>query len=323
MFFKPKRRLGFTLIELLVVIAIIAILIALLLPAVQQAREAARRTQCKNNLKQIGLALHNYHDVYRTFPPGYIARGVSQTAMAAMESGPGFAWSLMILPQFDQAPLYESLDLHANAVDSANLAVVQSAALPMFRCPSDTGPEQFEVTANGTAIQLPASNYPGVLGYGNLSVSPGSASGVFFRNSSVRIRDITDGTTNTFLVGERRSEHDFIDALTPVASNSTWYAAIPGATRPAGMMMPAMQEAQTSLILGHVGQDALTTPMVMPAMQHTPNSTNHIANFSSRHTGGAQFLLCDGSVHFLSENADYSIFRNMGEKNDGNVVGEF
>lgn len=320
---QNKKRFGFTLIELLVVIAIIAILIALLLPAVQQAREAARRTQCKNNLKQIGLALHNYHDVFRVFPPGYISRGVNSTAMAAMETGPGFAWSVMILPQFDQAPLYSALDLGVNATNASNLAIVQTAGLPMFRCPSDPAPETFEVTAGGVNIELPSSNYPGVLGYGNLSMSPGNASGVFYRNSSVRMRDITDGTTNTFLVGERKAKHDFIDSLTAVDSNSTWYAAIPGATRPGGMAMAMMTEAQTSLILGHVGQDAMTTPMTMPAMRHTPNSTNHIANFSSQHTGGAQFLLCDGSVHFLSENADYSIFRNMGEKSDGNVVSEF
>jgi len=314
------QKRGFTLIELLVVIAIIAILIALLLPAVQQAREAARRTQCKNNLKQIGLALHNYHDVHRTFPPGYIARGIPPTAMAAMERGPGFAWSVMILPQFDQAPLYSQLDTKLDAVDPLNLSVIADVGLPMFRCPSDPAKERFTVTANGTDIELPTSNYPAVLGYGNMTMSPGQATGAFYRNSSVRMRDITDGTSNTFLVGERKAKHDFVPSMMAVDSNTTWYAAVPGATRPAGMMMMSMQEAQSSLVLGHVGQDAM---MSMPAMHHNPNSTNHIANFSSQHIGGSQFLLCDGSVHFLGENADYSVFRNMGEKDDGNVLGEF
>ncbi|MFG0295400.1 MAG: DUF1559 domain-containing protein, partial [Maioricimonas sp. JB045] len=110
-----SRRRGFTLIELLVVIAIIAILVALLLPAVQQAREAARRSQCKNNLKQIGLALHNYHDTHGSFPPGYIARYVSATDPASAETGPGFAWGTMILPFLDQSPTYNQLNFSLDA----------------------------------------------------------------------------------------------------------------------------------------------------------------------------------------------------------------
>lgn len=316
-----RTRTGFTLIELLVVIAIIAILIALLLPAVQQAREAARRTQCKNNLKQIGLALHNYHDIFSTFPPGYTARGVNAGDPVSSETGPGFAWSFAILPQIDQANLVNSIDTNLNADDAGNLAIAQSTVLAQFLCPSDPAPTFFSPASTGVAtVELPSSSYPGIFGYGSVTMNAGQSTGVFYRNSRTKFRDITDGTSNTFCVGERRHQHDFVDGATPVESHSTWYAAIPGLTRSAGMtgMMSTLEEGPGSMILGHVGQT-----MGAIQMHSNPNQTNHVVHFSSQHTGGVQFLLCDGSVHFLSENADYSIFRNLGEKGDGNVLGEF
>lgn len=312
----PRAKRGFTLIELLVVIAIIAILISLLLPAVQQAREAARRTQCKNNLKQLGLALHNYHDVHGSFPPGYFARNVSATDMAAAETGPGFAWGVAILPFLDQQNLFNEIDFTLDAEDAANLPSGQTV-LNGFLCPTDPAPRVFALPS-GT--ELAASNYVGIYGYGSVSMAPGSGTGVFYRNSSTRIRDITDGTSNTICIGERMHEHDNVDALAQVDANSTWYAAIPASPRPAGMVMVAMMEQSPSLVLGHVGQDAMGP---MPAMHHTPNNTNHIVNFSSNHTGGVQFLLCDGSVHFMSENIHYDTFRYMGERADGQILGEF
>ncbi len=320
-----SRGRGFTLIELLVVIAIIAILIALLLPAVQQAREAARRTQCKNNLKQIGLALHNYHDIFNTFPPGYTARGVLESDPVTAETGPGYAWSFAILPQIDQANMVNSIDTNLDANDPANLALAQETVLNGFLCPSDPAPSFFDVTdGNGTAIRMPSSNYVGIFGYGSVTLNAGRSTGVFYRNSRTKFRDITDGTSNTFCVGERRAKHDFVDGASPVNANSTWYAAIPGVTRSAGMMgiMASLTEGPSSMILGHVGQ-TMTMAGTPIQMHSNPNQTNHIVHFSSQHPGGVQFLLCDGSVHFLSENTDYSIFRHLGEKNDGNVLGEF
>lgn len=316
-----RLRPGFTLIELLVVIAIIAILIALLLPAVQQAREAARRTQCRNNLKQIGLALHNYHDVYITFPPGYTARGVIAADPVTAETGPGYAWSFAILPQIEQASLTAAIDTNLNAAVAANLAAVNAAALTSFLCPSDPSSPKFDVVdGSGNTLTLPTSNYPGIFGYGSVTMNAGTGTGVFYRNSRIRFRDITDGTSNTICVGERRSEHEFVNGAGKIAANSTWYAAIPGVTRPAGMggMMASMTEGPGSMILGHVGQT-----MGMMQMHSNPNQTNHIVHFSSQHEGGVQFLLCDGSVHFLSENVDYNTFRHLGERADGNVLGEF
>ena len=323
---RSQPRRGFTLIELLVVIAIIAILVALLLPAVQQAREAARRSSCKNNLKQIGVALHNYHDTFKVLPPGYIVRNISASAMASMEAaqgGPGFAWGTMILPQLEQAPLYDSMNFNLNSTDSPNIGLA-TTSLSVFLCPSDPAPLTFSVTdGSSNTYQLASANYVGVLGYGNVSMTPGkpAGKGVFYRNSSTKLRDLTDGTSNCMMVGERASTHNFVQGAPAVAANSTWYAAIPDVQRPAGMGM--MTEWQGSLVLGHVGQPAMTSPMVMPAMNHTPNTTNHIVNFSSPHTGGIQFLMADGSVHFLSENIFYDTYRELGEINDGNVLGEF
>lgn len=314
--FNPRAKRGFTLIELLVVIAIIAILISLLLPAVQQAREAARRTQCKNNLKQIGLALHNYHDVHLTFAPGYIARAINQSDPATAETGPGFAWGTLILPYLDQQNVFSQIDFNLDAIDPANL-ILGEQVLNQFLCPTDPSPKTFDLPSGTT---LGASNYVGIFGYGNVSMAAGNGNGVFYRNSSIRIGDISDGTSTTICVGERMHEHDNVPALTKVDSNSTWYAAIPGTPRPAGMAMAMMMEQSPSLVLGHVGQDAMG---MMAAMHHTPNHTNHIVNFSSNHTGGVHFLLCDGSVHFMSESIDYGTFRKLGERSDGSIVGEW
>ncbi|MDA0282986.1 MAG: DUF1559 domain-containing protein [Planctomycetota bacterium] len=331
---RTRVRRGFTLIELLVVIAIIAILIALLLPAVQQAREAARRSQCRNALKQIGLALHNYSDVHSTLPPGYVSGGVSMTDPASAETSLGFSWATMILPFADQAPLYEHFDFSEDSDEDHNLEHGQTS-LAMFRCPSDPSGERFTMVDSGGAVindslgdpmELATSNYVGIIGYGSLSMTPGNPAGkgILYRNSSVRFRDITDGTSNTIMAGERASQHQF-DANNPsmmVAANSTWYAAIPGiAARSAGMMMmPAMTEASSSLILGHVGQPAM---MGMMQMHSVHNNTNHIVHFSSRHVGGAHFLLADGHVVFLNENINYDTFRFLGTRYDGEQLGDF
>lgn len=321
MFFSqnPRRvRRGFTLIELLVVIAIIAILIALLLPAVQQAREAARRSTCKNSLKQIGLALYNYHDTHSTYPPGYIARGVVSTDPASSETGSGFAWGVMLLPFLDQAPLYNQLNLNLDATVSPNIGLANQK-VPIFRCPSDTNQGVFSVTDGSNTYQLSSANYVGVFGYGSLTLTPGNPEqkGILYRNSNVRVRDVIDGTSNTIVAGERSHQHQFVGVTNVIQADSTWYAAIPNVTRPAGMTMASMTEGPASLILGHVGQSA---PM---AMHHPPNTTNHIANFSSKHEGGAHFLLGDGAVRFLSENMSYQIFQNLGMIADGNPIGEF
>ena len=339
----PRRadrvRRGFTLIELLVVIAIVAVLMAILLPAVQSARSAARRTQCRNNLKQIGLALSNYEEQMRVYPPGYVARNVARSEPAAAETGPGFAWSAMLLPFLDRAGIHSQIDFDGNATDADSLQASRDT-VPLFLCPSDSAPDAFDLIVGTAVYTLPRSNYAGMYGYGDITARPGSPfpRGLLYRNSDVRSGDITDGASNTIAVAERAYEHDFEDGEPPVIAATTWYAAIPGAQRPSGMTMPAMgggmmmmpPEGSASLVLGHVGQmmtmggggmGGMGGGMTMQ-MHHTPNTTNHIVNFSSHHPGGIHYLMADGSVRFLSEDIEYSTFRYLGQIDDGQIVGE-
>lgn len=199
----PKRaKKGFTLIELLVVIAIIAILIALLLPAVQQAREAARRSQCKNNLKQIGLALHNYHDVHKTLPPGVTVAGTGVSNH--------LSWTFHVLPFFDQAPLFKKFDskqhyLHANNTTAAGPLV--QTILTAARCPSDAGPDQDTNGSSSGSDMMGLSNYVGNYGVGmpDFGVDMKRMQGIMGANTRVRFRDIKDGTSNVIFVAERRN----------------------------------------------------------------------------------------------------------------------
>ena len=222
------RARGFTLIELLVVIAIIAILIALLLPAVQQAREAARRTQCKNNLKQLGIALHNYHDIYKMFPMGDAAPWQNNNANSVVDGNhESWGWSAMILPQIEQASLFSQLDVNGRELHRAFLDIgptdldALDAAFPpitAYQCPSDTtGPRlkagmDRQHFGNGDAgvstnWRPPTSNYIGMVGIADTRIpnhrNDRRPRGSFFRHSSLRFRDFIDGSSNTIMVGER------------------------------------------------------------------------------------------------------------------------
>jgi prepilin-type N-terminal cleavage/methylation domain-containing protein/prepilin-type processing-associated H-X9-DG protein len=350
---RSANRRAFTLIELLVVIAIIAILIALLLPAVQQAREAARRTQCKNNLKQIGLAMHNYHDVYGTFPPGYINQlngNISDTASyssAIAAERCAWGWGAFILPQIDQAPTFNQLQVGTIRLKDAlqpggpqdRLAVLQQP-LAAFRCPSDTAPGVNNIKrlhdATGTLQNTATSNYivnnssrrwhsqapdvnccawntgPGLNEMSQWGANGVGATGVFWRNSSMRMRDIMDGSSNTLLAGER-----------------AWQL-----NNPVG----GVYACRAGLIYGTDIRNEQSTihPVLGSTTSHLNAQTNECnKGFSSRHEGGAQFVLCDGSVRFISENIDQnnrhsggteepdSIYENLAARDDGNVIGEF
>ncbi|MBX3441175.1 MAG: DUF1559 domain-containing protein [Planctomyces sp.] len=303
-----SRKRGFTLIELLVVIAIIAILVALLLPAVQQAREAARRTQCRNNLKQIGLALHNYHDNFRCFPSGWIGVDPVTRLPSAHEGVNGAAWGAMILPQIDQAPLYNLFNSHVGIEDPLNEPFRRSY-LTVFNCPSDAGaPQEWEIEEEGhpgdVICRLTTANYIGSFGTvelhdcenapGNFPVTPQGqcvSDGVFYHNSKVQIRDIIDGTTNTIMTGERKS-------VANLGWLSTWS--------------------------GRVAEGEEAFQRVLGSMDHTPNHPSaHFEDFSSYHIGGAHFLLGDGSVRFVNENIDEALYKALGTIQGGEVVGEF
>ncbi|MDX1966605.1 MAG: DUF1559 domain-containing protein [Planctomycetaceae bacterium] len=306
---QKTARQGFTLIELLVVIAIIAILIALLLPAVQQAREAARRSQCVNKLKQLGLALHNYHDTFNTFSPGWI--GV-QGGVHNTEGNSGFGWGAHILPQIDQGPLYGRLNFNRECYDPAFNAVAMSSVLSAFRCPSDPSPETWMLAEEGNpsniVATLPTANYVanfGTQGYEDLCEDPPypaaqcQGDGVFYHNSATRMRDLVDGTSNTILLGEHKTDtRAETIAVSGLAWHSTWVGLVAGG------------EEASARFLG--------------VSDHTPNHPSlHIDDYSSWHTGGVHFLFADGRVRFVNENVDYVLFQGVATRAGNEVLGEF
>ena len=281
---------GFTLIELLVVIAIIAILIALLLPAVQQAREAARRSQCQNNLKQIGIALHSYHENAKCLPPGWlgVAGGVPNVV------GPtGWSWASHLLPQLDNTALHRKINFNAT-IDHASNANIRDQALPAFRCPSDPSPETWLLKNEATGapiVTLPTANYVGSFGTTDLDdvalTPPGmifSGNGVFCHNRPTRFVDISDGLSTTFLVGEHRTNTSVFPEW-----HSTWMGIIPA------------------------GEEAFVRTLAVS--DHTPNHPSaHIDDFSSAHPQGAHFLMGDGRVKFLSQAVSTEVFQALTTK---------
>jgi prepilin-type N-terminal cleavage/methylation domain-containing protein len=348
------RKRGFTLIELLVVIAIIAILIALLLPAVQQAREAARRTQCKNNLKQVGLALHNYHDVANMFPPG----AVWESGGASTSVRGTWTWSMMIAPQLEQGAIYNAVGVGTGSdaslssldkamMDPAKLAMLQQP-VSLFRCPSDPGPARndvmyFTIPTNPTT--LPTNNY--VVSNGTYTFRPelmasppgsatnggkGSNNGMFGAVGSgpnlvsggkcALMRDVTDGLSNTVAVGERCWQIGNVDYRAAVL----W-----------GMRGNYVSDATTQN-RGMVSNFAVSYVLMNSPINPT-SPLLHRNAFASTHVGGAQFLLADGSVRFISENiqarpsvitqvnasgvSNYTTYSRLIAKDDNEPIGEF
>ena len=286
-----KRRTnlrGFSLIELLVVMGLIASLIAFLLPAVQQAREAARRLQCRNNLKQIGLALHNYHDTHGCFP-------FSHLVATKVGNETGWAWGTMALPFLDQAPLYQQL-----APDGGNAPTTPTAltktVLPIYLCPSDASP-LWNQQKGGHA----KSNYVGMFG-SNKDLSD-IGNGMFYFNSSTRTSDLTDGMSNTIAAGERSWDglvHPTIDNNSVGRIGSIWAVNLKG---------------------NHHDPISWCDPLLVTD-QHI--NGEHPNAYSSLHEGGCHFLFADGSVHFLSENIDNgNTFCPLATRQGGEVIGGF
>ena len=206
------RRTAFTLIELLVVIAIIAILIALLVPAVQKVRAAASRTECRNNLKQIGLALHGYHDRIKVLPPGYTS-GVNK---AGDDTGPGWGWAAHLLDDLEQGNLKRQIQFSKDIKNAGN-ATPRQQVLQLFRCPSDDFILPF--VPDGVTTKIGPSNYVAIFGNNEIEDDPGAGNGLFFRNSRIRMNGIPDGTSNTLMIGERSSN----------LAKSSWVGSVTGA----------------------------------------------------------------------------------------------
>lgn len=321
---KRTRERAFTLIELLVVIAIIAVLIALLLPAVQQAREAARRSQCKNNLKQIGLALHNYHDALKLFPPGLCIVTPSNP-----NNYPGFTGHqlhAMILPYMDQVGLYNQLNwtftdaFNASSVDTTQEALVKTV-ISSYACPSSetnalyvysVAPQSYTFCIQGKA------EYVGIAG-SSISANTNSTTGTFFKNSSTSFKDISDGSSNTIIIGE--------------------YSGLAKGQKKSVKLGCAESVPATygSSGLGwHSGYDDGTTPQIThKTVSYAPNQywcclttspalTSYFnQSLKSSHVGGIHALMGDGSVRFINENIQLQTLCNLADIADRNTIGEF
>ena len=341
--FPPKNRRGFTLIELLVVIAIIAVLIALLLPAVQSAREAARRAQCTNNLKQIGLALHNYHSTIGTFPIG-ASKGMYNPGTYVVWNQ--FSAQAQMLGQMEQRPLYNAINFnwgsHGGLAQQIN-HTVYITRVNSFLCPSDPNGGQ------------PCTNsYHGSMGTSTQHSNPKGTTGLFAYYRSYGLRDATDGSSNTIAFAESRTGST---SLRPTVGNSINLSSTPPNSQlldarmnPAGVLggLQACSAAWNSQKTGggtgklknHCGfrwawgAEGITmfNTIVTPNSQKYPWSTckfgcttcdvaqANFANADSAHPGGVNALFADGSVHFIKDSVNQNIWWGLGTRNGGEVI---
>ena len=301
----PGRR-GFTLVELLVAIAVISVLMALILPAVQSAREAARKVSCRNRLKQIGIALHLYEEANHVFPSGYIYFGATAPVHSAVPqsqsfrtdappptpqfqpNGPGWSWLTLILPHMDQGPLHRKINFNAD-VSLPSAAEIRTTVVPAYQCPSDTHVDgEFTVLdeLNQPMGAARPSSYAAVFGsFGLINTDPDHGNGMFQRNSRNRVRDVQDGLSNTFAVTERAA----------LLAKGPWTGVMTGGTvrtTPGAPVYTSIIELSPAMTLARMGNRDLNSPFSEPY------------DFFSGHPGIVYFLFADGHVRGFSTSAD-------------------
>ena len=361
MLLRRQNQRGFTLIELLVVIAIIAVLIALLLPAVQQAREAARRSQCKNNLKQLGLALHNYHDTFNYFPR--LVQG------SVRDSNNGVGWRsysahAMVLPYIDQAPLYSSIDFNVNSCCNNGGAAYHMTDARTIDNPAGPNPTTVRLDRIRLAAFVCPSDQKSPIGGPNnyavcggpnktFNITEGEQNGAFNALPWLNISAMSDGTSNTIFMGEilQTGTGGSPTSQTKLSEVRDGGGIAPdGQTNgqssyPNGLVQTTVNGWATSCAgngingnrvgdgwyHGQTGRTGYNT--LLGINSRFPNCTFHcggchfdgsvLIGSRSLHTGGAHALLGDGTVRFLSENLDWITYQRLGARNDGEVVGEF
>jgi prepilin-type N-terminal cleavage/methylation domain-containing protein/prepilin-type processing-associated H-X9-DG protein len=310
-----RKRSGFTLIELLVVIAIIAVLVSLLVPAVQKVREAANRTTCQNNLKQIGIALQLHHDSFHAFPAGYIYRYQSTTTTSTtklfdhskfkpipQQNSPGWGWAALLLPSIEQTSLAGLIDYNL-PVESPSMLEQRTSALPLYMCPSDPATGVFRVLSESNQDLAGAftNSYAACFGWGGiLNMEPDYSNGVFYRNSRTRIADITDGTSSTLAIGERCA----------MFSQTPWAGVMTGGTArttPGAPVYTSIAESAPTMTLARIGNRPFNDRYCEPY------------DFFSPHSGVLQILFADGSVHALSFGTNITVLQALATRANNDV----
>ena len=313
-----KRRLGFTLVELLVVIGIIGVLASLILPAVQAARESARRTQCKNNLRQIGMALHLYHDARKSFPSAYI-RGTYRTTgddvpshrrfdapppdLVIPPSQPGWGWAALLLPYVEQEGLHRDIDFGVPVEDPASNEVRRMKLVHLV-CSTDynTGVYTILDDNNAPLAQAATNSYAACFGSrGLINTDPDTGNGVFQRNSAHRIADILDGLSNTLAIGERGC----------IMAQSAWAGAMTGGTIRTTAGAPvytSVVEKAPAIVLARVGNRLLNSPYSEPY------------DFFSAHGQVVQFAFADSSVRTLNTSIELRVLHALATRNVGDIA---
>lgn len=317
-------RRAFTLVELLVVIAVAAILISMLIPAVQSAREAARQADCRNRLKQIGLALHLYEEMNGVFPSGYIYRGASakpppllssnQTgkfrvdapppSLQFQDNAPGWSWMALILAHMGEAPLHRKIDFGMNVAAPA-AAEIRGTSLRMYQCPSDTHAEdQFLILdeVNRPICQAAPASYAAIFGsYGLINTDPDHGNGLFQRNSSNKVSDVQDGMSNTIAVAERAA----------LLARAPWAGVMTGGTvrtTPGAPVYTSTIELSPAMSLSRMGNRELNSPFSEPY------------DFFSGHPGGVNFLFADGHVRNFTASTDKDVLHSLATIRGDEVV---